>query len=225
MKRTVSVCRVAIVEDHSLQRERTVEVLRERAGMQVVRVSEDLPQFVDWLRRSPPALRPHLLVLDLSVDRGPSADPRMVAELVRSGMGVLVFSAMASPALVRQVIQAGAGGVVGKRDSVDDLVEAARTVASGGEWMTPDLASVIVNDPARPPLSDQEERALVLYASGLTLDSVAMRIGVKRDTAKKYIDRVKAKYRSVGREPSSRTDLYRFAVADGYLDEALSGDS
>ena len=211
--------RVAVVEDYSLQRERTVEVLRDLAGMRVVSQHQELPEFVAWLRTSEPASRPHLLVLDLSVDRGPSADPGTVAELVRSGIRVLVFSAMASPALVRQVIRAGSAGIVGKRDTVDDLVAAARVVAGGGEWMTPELAGVIASDPARPPLSEQEERALVLYASGLTLESVATRIGVKRDTAKKYIDRVKVKYRSMGRPIQSRTDLYRAAVADGFLED------
>ncbi|WP_232678530.1 response regulator transcription factor [Nocardioides sp. R-C-SC26] len=212
--------RVAIVEDHALQRERTEEVLHERAGVRVVARCEHLPQFVAWLERAPREERPHLLVLDLSVDRGPAVDPELVASLVRGGLRVLVLSAMASPALVRQVMRAGVAGFVGKRDPATDLVDAVHTVLSGGEWMTPDMANVIVNDPGRPALSDQEERALVLYASGLTLEAVAAGIGVKRDTAKKYIDVVKRKYAEAGRSVRSKTDLYRAAVADGYLDDA-----
>ncbi|WP_370249785.1 response regulator [Nocardioides sp.] len=210
--------RVAIVEDHALQRERTEEVLHERAGVRVVARCETLPQFLAWVRTAPSATHPHLLVLDLSVDRGPDVDPEVVARLVRSGLKVIVLSAMASPALVRRVLRANVSGVVGKRDSADDLARAVRTVLMGGEWMTAEMASVIAHDPARPSLSDQEERALVLYASGLTTEAVAARIGVKRDTAKKYIDGVKRKYATVGREVRTKTDLYRAAIADGYLD-------
>lgn len=210
--------RVALVEDHALQRERTEEVLAEEASVRVVCRCEDLPQFLTWLERAADHLRPHLLVLDLSVDRGPSVDPDAVATLVRSGLRVLVLSALASPSLVRQVMRAGVSGFVGKRDPAADLVAAVRTVLTGGTWMTPEMAGVIVNDPTRPLLSEQEERALVLYASGLTLDAVASRIGVKRDTAKKYIENVKHKYSALGREVHTKTDLYRAAVADGYLD-------
>lgn len=216
--------RVAIVEDHALQRERTEEVLRERAGVRIVARCETLPQFLEWLRVTPTGSHPHLLVLDLSVDRGPDVDPEVVAHLVRSGLKVIVLSAMASPSLVRRILRAGVAGFVGKRDPADDLARAVRTVLMGGEWMTPEMASVIAHDPARPSLSDQEERALVLYASGLTTEAVAARIGVKRDTAKKYIDGVKRKYATVGREVRTKTDLYRVAVTDGYLDAPVGSE-
>lgn len=214
--------RVAVVEDHALQRERTEEVLRDQAGVRIVCRCADLPQFLVWLQRAPEQTRPHLLVLDLSVDRGPAADPEAVAGLVRAGLRVLVLSAMASPALVRQILRAGVSGFVGKRDPAEDLVRAVHTVLDGGTWMTPEMAAVMATDPARPALSDQEERALALYASGLTLDAVAERIGVKRDTAKKYVERVKAKYAAAGRPVNTKVDLYRAAMADGYLD--ASGD-
>src|SRR5690606_41313331 len=60
--------------------------------------------------------RPHLLVLDLAVERGPSVDPATVESIVRGGTQVLVLSAMAHPPLVRQVLRAGAAGIVGKRE-------------------------------------------------------------------------------------------------------------
>ena len=210
--------RVAIVEDHLLQRQRTEEILGAQAGMRVVHVAETLPEFVTWVDRTEPADRPHLLVLDLSVDRGPNASPEVVRDLVRSGMRVLVLSAMASPPLVREILRAGVGGVVGKRDSAEDLVAAAWAVIGRKQWVTPELAAVIAGDETRPALSDQEERALVLYASGLTLDAVAAALGVKRDTAKTYLDRVKTKYADAGRPVRSNVDLSRVAVADGYLD-------
>jgi DNA-binding NarL/FixJ family response regulator len=209
--------RVAIVEDHLLQRQRTEELFDGQAGMRVVFTGDSLPDFVRWLAQATTAQRPHLLVLDLVVDRGASADPQVVRELTRAGLRVLVLSAMASPPLVREILRAGVGGVVGKRDAEADIIAAAWTVLGRGQWMTPELAAVIAGDANRPALSDQEERALVLYASGLTLDAVAATLGVKRDTAKTYLDRVRAKYAGVGRNVRSKVDLSRVALADGYL--------
>jgi DNA-binding CsgD family transcriptional regulator len=64
-------------------------------------------------------------------------------------------------------------------------------------------------------LSDQEERALILYASDLKLEAVARELGVKPMTAKKYLDRVRAKYVALGRDVHTKTELYKAAVADG----------
>ena len=210
--------RIAVVEDHLLQRKRTEELLTNQPAFSVVHSSEDLPTFVEWLRTCGPNGVPHLLILDLMVERRPNADPATVRKLIDAGVFVLVLSAMASPPLVREMIRAGVSGMVGKRDSEEDIISAVWSVLGRREWMTQELAAVIAGDERRPKLSDQEERALILYASGLTLAAVADSLGVKRDTAKTYLDRVKAKYSDVGRPVRSKVDLSRVAVVDGYLD-------
>jgi DNA-binding NarL/FixJ family response regulator len=210
--------RVAVVEDHLLQRRGLVAIFGQQHGLRVIFEGETLPEFLTWLGRTPAAERPHLLVLDLLVDRGPSAEPDAVRRLVNDGIKVLVVSALTSPPLVRRVLRAGVTGVVGKRDSAEDVVAAAWTVIGRGRWMTTELAQVILHDEGRPVLSDQEERALVLYSTGKTLDQVATVLGVKRATAKTYLDRVKAKYASAGRPVRTKVDLARTALADGYLD-------
>lgn len=210
--------RIAIVEDHLLQRERTEQLVTSQQGLYVVWSGETLPELRGWLAATPPARRPHLVLLDLMVERGPSVDAASVRGLVDDGLQVLVVSAMASPELVRGVLKAGVSGVVGKRDAGDDVLTAIWTVLGRGQWLTPELASVMAADADRPRLSDQEERALVLYASGLTLAAVAEALGVQKDTAKKYLSRVKAKYAALGREVRSKLDLREAAVQDGYLE-------
>lgn len=210
--------RIAVVEDHLLQRQRTVELIEAQPAFSIVHSSEDLPTFVEWLGRADASEMPQLLILDLVVERGVNADPAIVRRLIDAGLHILVLSAMASPPLVREMLRAGVAGVVGKRDSEEDIVAAVWTVLGRRDWMTPELAAVIAGDESRPSLSAQEERALVLYASGLTLVEVAEALGVKRDTAKTYLDRVKAKYNEVGRPARSKVDLSRIALADGYLE-------
>lgn len=209
--------RVALVEDHVLQRRRTEEIITKETDLCVVASCSTLPEFLEWVRRAPALQRPDLLILDLSVDHGPSVDPRTVEALTGAGLRILVLSALASPDLVRSVLQAGVAGVVGKRDSEEAVVQAIWAVLNDGEWMTPDLAAIIASDRDRPSLSDQEERALVLYASGLTLPAVAQALMVKPETAKTYLARVKAKYGAAGRPIRSKVDLSRAAHDDGYL--------
>lgn len=210
--------RIAVVEDHLLQRRRTEQILGSQVGMQIVRSCETFPEFLRWWKVADVRQRPHLLILDLMVERGPSVDPDLLEPLIASGLKVLVLSAMASPTLVRQVLHAGVSGIVGKRDSEDTVLAAVRAVLRSGEWMTSELAGIIANDRERPTLSGQEERALVLYASGLTLQAVATAMNIKPDTAKQYLARVKAKYAAAGRPIARKVDLARVAWTDGYLD-------
>lgn len=213
--------RVAIVEDHLLQRARTEELLNRSQRYEVVFSGETVPEFSRWAEATPRAGRPHLLILDLMVDRRPSVSPAHVAMMVKADLKILVLSALASPSLVRQIVQAGVSGIVGKRDSEEDILTAVAAVLHGEEWMTAELASVIAGDPKRPALSVQEERALVLYASGLSIEEVGAAMNIGRETAKQYLDRVKKKYASAGVPVRSKLDYGRVAWADGYLDPSL----
>jgi DNA-binding NarL/FixJ family response regulator len=215
------VCRVAIVEDHTLQRARTEELLHRQRGFEVVFSGVSAPEFVAWVRATTREQRPHLLVLDLMIDREPSVDVGLVESLLRAGLRIVVLSALASPPLVRSIVRAGVSGVVSKRDREEDILAAIYAVLRGDEWMSTELASVIAGDPDRPSLSVQEERALVLYASGLTLEQVAELMNIGRETAKQYLDRVKKKYSAAGVVVRSKLDLGRIAWAEGYVDPTL----
>jgi DNA-binding NarL/FixJ family response regulator len=210
--------RVALVEDHLLQRRRAEDLVGAQSGLDVVWSGETLPDLLTWLETVGDGRRPHLVLLDLMVDRGPSVDPEQVRRVVRSGIRVLVLSAMSSPDLVRKVMRAGVAGVVGKRDPEEDVVAAIWTVLGHGHWTSPELARILAAGSDRPQLSDQEERALVLYASGSTMEAVAEALGVRKDTAKKYLSRVKAKYAAAGRPARTKLDLNHLALQDGYLD-------
>lgn len=217
-------CRVAIVEDHTLQRLRTEELLRREGEFEVVFSGASAPDFVLWSKTVPRARRPHLLVLDLIIDHQPSVDVALVKGLLDAGLCIVVLSALASPPLVRKVIQVGVSAIVGKRDPEEDILAAIRAALRGEVWMTTELATVIASDPERPRLSIQEERALVLYASGLTVQEVAEVMNIGKETAKQYLARVRRKYAAAGISVKSHLDYGRVAWQGGYLDPSLPMD-
>ncbi len=211
------VYRIAVVEDHFLQRKYAISLINSQSDMTVVFDGEDLPEFIDWLDTADEKRQPDLILLDLMAERGPHAKPETVRQLVSAGFRIAVFSGVASPPLARQMVRAGVHGLIGKRDNEPQILAALRAILSGDWWVSPELAVVIAHDKSRPKLSDQEERALVLYASGLSLEAVAASLGVKPDTTKKYLQRIRNKYAAVDRPISSRLKWNQRATEDGYL--------
>lgn len=200
----------AIVEDHPLVRDGLVELLTRDLGYLVVYSGDNIDDIF--------ALRPlpDVVILDLDLPGG-TVSPSTVGRLGRRGCPVLVYSAMATPSIVRELLMADVPGLVSKRESTQTLAAAIKQVVAGGTWTSPDVASAIAGDASRPRFSDQEERALILYATGLTLPEVATRLGIAPATAATYIKRVRAKYAELGRKASTKTDLHREASRDGII--------
>lgn len=165
-----------------------------------------------------PVMPVDVVLLDL--DLGPKTDvARNIHRITAAGPKIVVFSVSAAPRTVREAMKAGAAGYVQKREGIDELVGAIRATAAGGGWVSRQLAFLLYTDdsPDRPELSEKEREALRLYAQGLPMKTVARRMGIGTETAKQYIDRVRFKYRRVGREAGTKVDLYRRAVEDGHL--------
>ena len=159
--------------------------------------------------------RAAIVDLDLGDDRSPID---VVGALVEASIPVLVVSAMGDPATVQQVMFAGADGFVSKRAEIAQLGEAIDAVLRGDSYVSPELAGAMVSKPASTvTLSEQEQKALVLYASGLKLESVARRMNVAPSTVKSYLDRVRDKYREAGIEARTKTSLYKVARDEGLL--------
>ena len=149
-------------------------------------------------------------------------DGRSVADVVSSfsslNIPVVVVSALGDTAVIQSAILAGASAYVTKRSGFDELSEALDAILHNRDWMSPDFAGALIPKNATGVhLSAQEQRALVLYASGLKMDSVARRMEVAPSTVKQYIDRVRDKYTAAGKLARTKTDLYRVARDEGLM--------
>jgi DNA-binding NarL/FixJ family response regulator len=156
-------------------------------------------------------------VVDLDLGDGRAAAD-VVSSLTSQQVPVVVVSALGNPAIIQACVLAGAQGYVAKRSGTDELVAVLRSVLSGRPLMSPDLAGALISHGrSEVKLSKQEQRALVLYASGLKLDSVARRMEVAPSTVKQYLDRVRDKYTAAGRVARTKSDLYRVARDEGLV--------
>lgn len=115
------------------------------------------------------------------------------------------------------VLVVGAAGYLGKDCEADEFVRALETVLRGGSWPPIAAKSRTGLEPVNVRLSAQERRALVLYASGMTQDTVGRRMGIKSSTVKHYLDRVRTKYSDAGFPSRTKLELHAIARMEGLL--------
>ena len=132
------------------------------------------------------------------------------------GIPTIVLDERPTAEGIRASTIAGARGYSGKDINARDFARTLHTVLAGGSW-----APVSITGQARcgatVNLSQQESRALVLYASGMTQQMAARRMGVAPSTVKHYIDRVRAKYTAAGYQARTKLELHAVARAEGLL--------
>jgi two-component system, NarL family, uhpT operon response regulator UhpA len=208
--------RLGIVDDHRVMLEALTTWLRaEAADLDVSIAVTSFRQLI-----TDRAFPVDVVLLDIDLGDDVPASPKII-ELTAAGVGVVVVSGFADPRRVRECIGAGAFGYVPKSEEAATIVAAVRAAATGEAYVTPELAAMLMADEpgdAGPALSPQERRALVLYASGLPLKSVARQLDISVETAKTYLSRVREKYAQAGREARTKIALHRRAVEDGLLE-------
>ena len=203
--------RVAAVDDHPAILSGVAESLRRYLPEAVL--AEVAPTVAKLLARDP-----HLdvVLLDVLLDDGSDIEDN-VAQLLARGWPVLLYTQERRPGPISRAFRAGAAGLVGKHEDLEMLAEGIRSVAAGGIHLTPEWAAAVEAD-ALPQLAPREAEAVRLYATGLPLKSVARRMGISPETVREYLGRARRKYADAGRPVASKTDFFRRAVEDGYLD-------
>jgi two-component system response regulator DevR len=168
-----SAVRVFLVDDHEVVRRGVADLLEAEPDLEVVGEAGTAREAVARV----PALAPDVVVLDV---RLPDGDGVTVCRELRSrmpGLACLMLTSFADDEALYDAILAGAAGYVLKQVRGTELVDAIRTVATGGSTLDPRAAAQVMErlragaQPREDPLAaltDQERRVLALIGQGMT---------------------------------------------------------
>ena len=207
--------RFVVLEDHPLVREALIERLATALAdnFQLTYGGADIDEALIHVEGS--GCDCVILDLDLGTDEPPVSH---VQRLIAVGARVLIISALGQPGLVRACLRAGALGYVSKNADVEEIARAVQATLQGEPFMSREIAAMLAGETdGSVRLSEQETQALILYASGMKMESVARRMGISADTARMYIKRVRLKYTRAGQPAPTKTDLLRRAQREGLL--------
>lgn len=212
--------RVLLADDHNVVRAGLRALIDVQSDMEVVGEAAD----GETACRQAEELGPDLVIMDVTMPGtgGARATERITRD--RPGVKVLALTVHEDRGYLQQMLQAGASGYVLKRAAADDLIHAIRSVARGGTYLDPSLASKVlgglIGRPAQgssapgTALSDREEEVLRLIARGFTNREIATQLDVSVKTVETHKARAMEK---LGLQ--SRADIVGHAIRRGWLAE------
>lgn len=201
--------RLVLADDHLVVRAGLRSLLSTDSGFDVVAEAHDVPS----TRRAVQALRPDVLVLDLTM--GDDSSLRAIPELLQAApsMRVLVLTMHEDPAFAEEALRLGAHGYLLKEAAAAELLRAVHTVARGGTYLQPALGAAVVRRQASADrLSGRERAVLSLIAAGFTNAEIAERLYVSLRTVEAHRSSLRTK---LGLD--TRAELSAYARAHGLL--------
>jgi two-component system response regulator NreC len=205
--------RIVIADDHVVVRRGLRMLLDAAGGFEVVAEAGN----VEDARRYVRAHRPEILVLDLNM---PGQDSLEAIPQIRDeapATEIVVLTMQSETGFARTALQAGAKGYVLKEAADDELVQAVRTAAAGGTFLTPQLGARIAAAPPAPSgppddLTEREVEILRLIALGHTNAEIAAQLFLSVRTVESHRAHIQHKIRL-----TSRAELVQYALEHGLM--------
>jgi two-component system nitrate/nitrite response regulator NarL len=206
--------RIVLMDDHALCRNGLSDLLRQRAGMEVLAALSDPEQLIEVLRTR----RPDLLVLDL---RMPAVDGLALLRRMRSeGLDTptMILTMSDSEHDLSAALRAGVRGYLLKDMEPEDVVAAISKAARGELVVAPAMTlklAQLLQDGARTDdrqgqlasLTEREREILDHLARGESNKTIARALDISHDTVKLHVRHILAKLNL-----SSRVEAAVFAV-------------
>jgi DNA-binding NarL/FixJ family response regulator len=206
--------RLIIADDHALFRRGLVELLREQPDFQIVGEAHSGPEVV----RLTAATGVDLVLMDVHMPEGSGIEAVRVLKR-KSDVRILMLTISSADENLLGAVTAGADGYLLKSAEPEELCDAIRRVASGGGYLSQEVAGKVIRAAAQSRsapddrlLSDRELDVLRGLANGLTNREIAGRLVISQNTVKTHVQKLLKKL-----DASNRAEAVAQAARQGLL--------
>ena len=208
--------RVLIADDHTIMREGLKQLLVAAGDLDVVGEARDGHEVLQQVR----ALDFDVLLLDMSMPGKSGMDLIKQVKTEKPKLRILVLSMHQEHQYAVRAIKAGASGYLTKESASTLLVSAIRKIASGGAFISQEVAEQLAlgamphsDGPPHTRLSDREYQIFRLLVSGKTVTDIAARLNISDKTVSTHKARLLEKL-NIG----NQTELVHYALKHRLID-------
>ena len=209
--------RVVIADDHQILREGLRQLLQAAGDLAVVGEAADGHAVLQQVR----ALDFDVLLLDMSMPGKSGVELIRQVKAEKPRLRILVLSMHEEHQYAVRAIRAGAAGYLTKESASRALVDAIRKVASGGAFISAEVAERLAQDamphaegPRHVALSDREYQVFRLLVSGRSVSEIAADLHLSAKTVSTHKARLMEKL-----DVGNNADLVHYAVRHRLIDD------
>jgi DNA-binding NarL/FixJ family response regulator len=191
---------VCLVDDQTLVRQGIRSLLELSDSIRVVAEAGDGMQAVETI----PRVKPDVVLLDMRMPGMSGLDVLNALASTNQLPPTIILTTFDDDQLVLAGLKAGARGSLLKDVSLDQLVDAVKTVAAGGSLVAPVVTQRLLSGLERmqnefvsldrpDPLTDRETEILRLMAGGYSNKEIANSLGVAEGTVKNHVSNILSK--------------------------------
>jgi DNA-binding NarL/FixJ family response regulator len=191
---------VCLVDDQTLVRQGIRSLLELSDSIRVVAEAGDGMQAVETI----PRVKPDVVLLDMRMPGMSGLDVLNALASTNQLPPTIILTTFDDDQLVLAGLKAGARGYLLKDVSLDQLVDAVKTVAAGGSLVAPVVTQRLLSGLERmqnefvsldrpDPLTDRETEILRLMAGGYSNKEIANSLGVAEGTVKNHVSNILSK--------------------------------
>lgn len=194
------IIKVCLVDDQTLVRQGIRSLLELSDSIRVVAEAGDGAQAVETI----PRVKPDVVLLDMRMPGMSGLDVLNALASANHLPPTIILTTFDDDQLVLAGLKAGARGYLLKDVSLDQLVDAVKTVAGGGSLVAPVVTQRLLSGLERmhndfvsldrpDPLTERETEILRLMAGGYSNKEIANSLGVAEGTVKNHVSNVLSK--------------------------------
>jgi DNA-binding NarL/FixJ family response regulator len=191
---------VCLVDDQTLVRQGIRSLLELSDSIRVIAEAGDGIQAIEMIPRA----RPDVVLLDMRMPGMSGLDVLNALATKNELPPTIILTTFDDDQLVLAGLKAGARGYLLKDVSLDQLVDAVKTVAAGGSLVAPVVTQRLLSGLERmhneftsldrpDPLTERETEILRLMAGGYSNKEIANSLGVAEGTVKNHVSNILSK--------------------------------
>ena len=211
--------RILLADDHVTMRHGLKLLIDSQVDMKVVSEASDGQAAI----ASAAVLKPDVVVMDISMPGTNGLTATRALRQQQPAIAIVTLTRHSDDAYVHELLRAGVSGYVLKQSAPNELLQAIRAAARGGQYLDSTLTARVTAqvigraDKVRKrggTLSDRESDVLRLIASGYSNKEIAGQLSLSVKTVEAHKANAMRKLGLAG-----RIDIVNYAILQGWLNK------